>query len=202
MPYFNKLIFRGINLIYFLGIWWYWIVRAQIFMIRRGSTRTWGFRSSRTWVHGPKMFDILVLAFFRFGHDSNPLLFQIFWLILRRWGNLMITFFPGSTWIIVGGWTSVLVRFTSLIRIGVDGRRWRTVAVWTQWLIPWKDKNKNETFFKIFNQSAQCQILLEIWPFLPHFSPQNWRVIIEVFHSNFGFAWLNSTARSLVWENE
>ena len=50
--------------------------------------------------------------------------------------------------------------------------------------------------------NAQCRILTKIWPFLPCFSRQNWRVIFEVFQSNFGFAWLNSTVRSLVWENE
>ena len=38
--------------------------------------------------------------------------------------------------------------------------------------------------------------------FLLHFSWRNWRVIFEVFQSNFDFAWLNHTARSLVWEIE
>ena len=37
--------------------------------------------------------------------------------------------------------------------------------------------------------------------FLPNFSQQNWRVIFEGFQSNFNFAWLNSTSRSLGWEN-
>ena len=44
--------------------------------------------------------------------------------------------------------------------------------------------------------------LSKIWPFLLCFSRQNWRVIFEVFQSNFGFAWLNSTVRSLGCENE
>ena len=53
--------------------------------------------------------------------------------------------------------------------------------------------------------TAHCQISPKIWPFLPCFSRQNWQVIFEVFYSNFGFAWLawlNSSTRSLVWENE
>ena len=41
-----------------------------------------------------------------------------------------------------------------------------------------------------------------IWLFLPCFSLQNWRVIFEIFRSNFGFAWLNSTIGSLVWDYE
>ena len=44
--------------------------------------------------------------------------------------------------------------------------------------------------------------LPKLWPFLPHFSRPNWRVIFKVFQSNFDFAWLNSPVRSLVWENE
>ena len=56
--------------------------------------------------------------------------------------------------------------------------------------------------FLLSLHNAQCRILPKIWPILPCFSQQNWRVIFEVFQSNFGFAWLNSTVRSLVWENE
>ena len=47
-----------------------------------------------------------------------------------------------------------------------------------------------------------CQILTWILSFLPNFSRKNWRVIFQVFQSNFNFAWLNSTGRILVWENE
>ena len=36
----------------------------------------------------------------------------------------------------------------------------------------------------------------------PGFLRPNWRVIFEVFQSNFDFRWLNSTVRCLVWENE
>ena len=42
----------------------------------------------------------------------------------------------------------------------------------------------------------------ELWPFLLCFSRQNWRVIFEVFQSNLGFDWLNSTIRCLVYKNE
>ena len=60
---------------------------------------------------------------------------------------------------------------------------------------------KATPLFKIF-VCAQCEILLKIWPFLLRFSRRNWRVIFEVFQSNFGFGWLNTTVRCLVWENE
>ena len=53
-----------------------------------------------------------------------------------------------------------------------------------------------------FNTTTQWRILPRMWPFLSCFWRQNWRVIFEVFQSNFSFAWLNSTTGSLVWENE
>ena len=49
---------------------------------------------------------------------------------------------------------------------------------------------------------AQCWFLPKILSFLAKFSQQNWRVIFEVFQSNFIFAELNSTVRCLLWENE
>ena len=50
--------------------------------------------------------------------------------------------------------------------------------------------------------TPHCTILPKISTFWPRFSNRNWRVIFQVFQSNFGFGRLNSTVRCLVWENE
>ena len=52
------------------------------------------------------------------------------------------------------------------------------------------------------SKCTQYEKFPKILPILLCFSLQNWRVIFEVFQSNFGFAWLNSTVRCLVWKNE
>ena len=62
-------------------------------------------------------------------------------------------------------------------------------------------KRTFKMYYKL-NVVSQCRVLPKILSFLPNFSRQNWRVIFEVFQSNFDFAWLNSPVRSLVWENE
>ena len=50
--------------------------------------------------------------------------------------------------------------------------------------------------------NTQYEIIPEILPFLLWFSRRNWRVIFEVFHSNFGLASLNWTVTCIVCRNE